>query len=441
MIIKKRIITLFIFLSFLISIFTLTSCNVNISIDNKEEYTFDSLSHEGYTLDKVVVLSRHNIRSPLSGNGSALSTITPHEWFNWSSDPSELSIRGGILENEMGQYFRKWLESEGLFTKNYLPNDDEVRIYSNSMQRTISTAKFFTSGLLPLSNTNIEYHMEINKMDPVFTPQFTFMSDSYKEDIIKELNELFQDDINNLKDNYSLLEEVIDVKDSQDYKSGKFDSFKLDDTNFILEINNEPKITGSLKTACSVSDALVLQYYEEADPLKAAFNHKLSLSDWEKIAKIKDVYGDVLFTSPLISSHVAHPLLDEINKELTNTNRKFTFLCGHDSNVGSVLSSLNIEPYDLPGAIEKTTPIGCKVVFSIWKDNNNDSYISIDLVYQTVNQLKELTILDLNNTPGIVNIKLKDLAPNNDGLYNYDDVIDRLSESILKYDQLKEKYL
>ena len=33
------------------------------------------------TLDRVVILSRHNIRSPLSGSGSMLGDITPHEWF------------------------------------------------------------------------------------------------------------------------------------------------------------------------------------------------------------------------------------------------------------------------------------------------------------------------------------------------------------------------
>lgn len=54
-----------------------------------------SLSRDGYQLEQVVVLSRHNIRSPLSGSGSVLGSITPHEWFAWSSNPSELSLRGG----------------------------------------------------------------------------------------------------------------------------------------------------------------------------------------------------------------------------------------------------------------------------------------------------------------------------------------------------------
>ena len=82
----------------------------------------------GYTLDSVTVLSRHNIRSPLSGSGSLIGDITPHEWFKWTSNPSELSLRGAILETLMGQYFRMWLEDQGLFPENYRPEEDEVRL-------------------------------------------------------------------------------------------------------------------------------------------------------------------------------------------------------------------------------------------------------------------------------------------------------------------------
>lgn len=96
-----------------------------------------------YTLKEVVVLSRHNIRSPLSDNGSALGKLTPHEWTKWSAASSELTLRGGVLETMMGQFFRKWLVSEGLFTENYVPNADEVNFYANSMQRTIATAQYF----------------------------------------------------------------------------------------------------------------------------------------------------------------------------------------------------------------------------------------------------------------------------------------------------------
>ena len=108
-------------------------------------------AESAYTLDKVVMLSRHNIRSPLSGSGSMLGDITPHTWFAWTSNPSELSLRGAILETQMGQYFRLWLEDEGLFPENYRPEDGAVRFYANAKQRTQATARYFSAGLLPVA--------------------------------------------------------------------------------------------------------------------------------------------------------------------------------------------------------------------------------------------------------------------------------------------------
>ncbi len=67
------------------------------------------------------MLSRHNIRAPLSTTGSALDKATPNQWIDWTSNASELSMRGGTLETMMGEYTRKWLESEGLIPENYQP--------------------------------------------------------------------------------------------------------------------------------------------------------------------------------------------------------------------------------------------------------------------------------------------------------------------------------
>ncbi|WP_169792231.1 hypothetical protein [Pseudostreptobacillus hongkongensis] len=55
-------------------------------------------------MKEVVVLSRHNIRVPLSSNDSVLGKIIPNEWIEWSSNPSELTSHGGIFETMMGQY-------------------------------------------------------------------------------------------------------------------------------------------------------------------------------------------------------------------------------------------------------------------------------------------------------------------------------------------------
>ena len=147
------------------------------------------LSHEGYILEQVVVLSRHNIRSPMSGSGSVLTEITPHEWISWTSNPSELSLRGGALETMMGQYFRRWAEKERLFPENYQPDDSSVRIYANAKQRTIATAQFFATGLLPTAGLEVETHVEYDSMDPTFKPQLTFVNNAYTRDVESQVKE------------------------------------------------------------------------------------------------------------------------------------------------------------------------------------------------------------------------------------------------------------
>ena len=93
-----------------------------------------------YQLKEAVVLSRHNIRSPLSDSKSDLGRMTPHQWTVWSAPKSELTLRGGAVETMMGQYFRKWAEDAGLFPENHQPSADDVNVQANSMQRCIATA-------------------------------------------------------------------------------------------------------------------------------------------------------------------------------------------------------------------------------------------------------------------------------------------------------------
>ncbi|MCR4590361.1 MAG: histidine-type phosphatase [Lachnospiraceae bacterium] len=416
------------------------ACIMYVSVIGGSGGIRDSLSREGFTLEQAVVLSRHNIRAPLSGAGSALATITPHEWFNWSSEASELSVRGGVLETEMGQYFRKWLEAEGLFEPNYMPEDGAVRVYANSKQRTIATAGFFSAGLLPVYNTEVEYHAEYDTMDPVFNPVFTYVSDEYAKDAEAEIHKMYDKTLEKLSDNYDLLSEVIDVTESEDYKNKEFTGFVTDDSEFTFEEGKEPAVAGSLKKATQISDALVLQYYEESDVKKAAFGHDISASDWDAISEIKDVYGDVLFTAPSVAANVAHPLLMEIQNELSTDGREFTFLCGHDSNLGSVLAALDAEEYSLPETIEKKTPIGSKLVFCRWKDKNGKEFISMDIVYQKTDQLRNLTILDQDTPPGIFSIRLKGIKDAGDGLYKAEEVMERFTDAINDYDEIIGRY-
>ena len=395
-----------------------------------------------YKLKEVVILSRHNIRSPLSTNGSALSKMTPHEWTNWSSAASELTLRGGVLETEMGQFFRKWTIETGLFKDNYVPTIDEVNVYANSMQRCIATAQYFSGGFMPVANLRVNHRYVPSKMDPIFFPRLTKSTEAFRTEAMKQINAMGGKEglvgINkSLKESYDLIAKVLDMKQSEYYKKGEIKDFVNNDTQITLELNQEPGMKGSLKNANSASDAFILQYYEEPDGMKAAFGHKLTTEDWTKIAKVKDVYGDVLFTAPIVAVNVAHPLLQYMYDELNDKDRKFTFLCGHDSNMASVDAALGVEEYSLPNSIEKKTPIGSKLVLEKWVDAAGKAYIAVNLVYQSTDQLKQMSLLDLQHAPQVFSLKLKGLNQNTDGLYTFEDVNARFLQAIRAYDDIK----
>ena len=394
-----------------------------------------------YQLKEVVILSRHNIRSPLSGNGSALAEITPHKWFEWTSAPSELSLRGGELETLMGQYFRKWLVSEGLMTENYIPAEGEFRFYANSMQRTIATAQYFSSGMLPVANVRIEHKFAPSKMDPVFTPKLTFISENFRNEALKQIfercgNKGLQGMNENLQREYSLIENVLDFKKSKYAKDRNITKLPVEDSQIILEFDKEPNLTGAMLIFFLASDSLTLQCYEEESAYKAAFNHKINSFQWEQIAKVKDYYIDTIIGAPIVAVNVANPLLKLMSNELKLNDRKFTFLCGHDSNIASVLAALDVEEYELPESIEKKTPIGSKLVIQKWQGRDGEMYASLSLVYQSTKQLRERSMLTLKNPPMNYQIKLKGLEQNIDGLYKLSDLQQRFSEAIKAYDNL-----
>ena len=374
----------------------LAACSAKESLPRVERP--DGFS-DRYTPERVVILSRHGIRSPLNRGGSVLSRITPHKWFNWTSAPSELSRKGAVQEFRLGQFMGRRLEEEGLFPAKWSPAEGEIRLYANALQRVFSVC--------------------LRSIDSLFVQGALHEMDS--------LALLYRDE---LRQNYPLLARVLDFDQSAAKAAGDTTRFRLDDIAFELREGEEPQVTGTLCWACRAADALTLQYYEEADDRKAGFGYRLSLDGWRRISAVKEVYQRLLFATPVIARHLAQPMAACLREELTVPGRRFTFLCGHDSNLLSVLSALQAEPYTLPGAVEADTPVSSMLVLRRWKGVDGADYASLSLLYPTAEELRKGADLDRRNPPAEVAISLQGLVRNEDGLYRLEDVLARMDKVI-----------
>ncbi|MDO5328935.1 MAG: histidine-type phosphatase [Coriobacteriia bacterium] len=433
---KSRLIYISIVVTTLVAIlvFSLCACQAQSSYNDTGEK--HGLPHfDGYKLKQTTVLSRHNIRSPLTDGGSTLTKVTPHKWFDWTSKPSELSLRGGELETVMGQYFAKYLQSEGLISENWEPKDDEAFFYANSAQRTIATAKYFSAGLLPVADAKVYHKYALGGKDDVFLPLQVYVNDKIKEQIKKEINEKFDlGNINkNLSEEYKTLEYVLDFKDSEYAKEKNITSFEQDMPEINIKQNDEITTTGTLKAANEACDALKLQFYEEENDKTAAFGHDMTMQQWTQIGKIGDTYENVLFGTHTAAVGASNRICAELLKDINNKNRKFTFLCGHDSTILSLLTALDAKEYHLPNAIEQDTPIGVKLVFNKYLGQDGVEYCSINLVYQSIDQLRHKQSVDMNHPPEKCDIELNGLTKNDAGLYKMSDVKSRLNKVIDEY--------
>ncbi|TBL27072.1 bifunctional glucose-1-phosphatase/inositol phosphatase, partial [Escherichia coli] len=342
---------------------------------------------EGYQLQQVLMMSRHNLRAPLANNGSVLEQSTPNKWPEWDVPGGQLTTKGGVLEVYMGHYMREWLAEQGMVKSGECPPPYTVYAYANSLQRTVATAQFFITGAFPGCDIPVHHQEKMGTMDPTFNPVITDDSAAFSEQAVaameKELSKL------QLTDSYQLLEKIVNYKDSPACKEKQQCSLVDGKNTFSAKYQQEPGVSGPLKVGNSLVDAFTLQYYEGFPMDQVAWGEIKSDQQWKVLSKLKNGYQDSLFTSPEVARNVAKPLVSYIDKALVTDRTsapKITVLVGHDSNIASLLTALDFKPYQLHDQNERT-PIGGKIVFQRWHDSKaNRDLMKIEYVYQSAEQ-------------------------------------------------------
>ena len=406
-----------------------------------------ALAPEGYTLEKVTILSRHGIRAPLVGYGSALAEATPHTWTPWKTEGGHLTPRGGELETRLAHYMDEWFDAVGLIKKDSCPTTDQLLVYANSLPRTIDTGKNFVKGAFPDCDITVHNLEAVGKMDNTFNPivrspvddAFVAKAEKSIDDMLGEggfakLNE-------RLAKNYQILETVLDYDHSATCEKEKQCDLEKMPNSLTFAQNKEPGTKGPLRNGTGAADSFILQYYEGYPANEVAWGKIETPEQWQAIVDLKNIYTDVLFTAPVLAKEAASPLLAFIQNSFADhgyqhplikdaQKAKVTLLVGHDSNVASLLALLQTAPYQLPEQYEKT-PISGKVLFEQWRDKDGKALLKIEYIYQTTPQLREDSELSLKNPPQHVVLKLEGCPTDANGFCPMDD-FNRVADAALK---------
>ncbi|XP_013176342.1 PREDICTED: glucose-1-phosphatase-like [Papilio xuthus] len=364
---------------------------------------------DGVKLKQVLILSRHNIRTPLTAR---LENTTPYKWPQWKNEVGHLTEKGALLESYMAEYFAEWLKETGLLQPG-CPADDEVFVYANTKQRTRESARAFVRGAF--GNCSISaYSIPSEDMDPVFNPILRDTSETTKQKITSEMTQKLKE--LRLDAAYKQLNDIIDLKSSDICRSDYFCDFLQGKNEIVYVIGREPNIVGPLATSNNVMDSFIMSYYEGMAEEDVAWGKIVKPEQWALLSKIIRENQNVRFNSTALAKDVAKPLLQYIKSVFEHDPpRKVTVLFGHDSNLNSVMSALGFKYYELPHQYEATPP-GGKIVFQKWRDGDtNRDLLKLDYVYQSTDHIRNASRLSLGSPPLWARLELTDCSADSDG--------------------------
>ena len=382
-----------------------------------------------YELEKVLIFSRHGLRSPVEKDPQEMAKYSPYAWAKWDVPSGYLTAKGTVLETYFGQYLGQWLADKGLLTTDRCASGEGIFAYANGVQRTIATGQAIVAGAFAGCNVQLQHHGKIgSEKDPIFNTHAhnpsKVLIESAKSKV--DLNALQQ----KLAPNYALLSEIIDYKNSPNcLQKGECDlGGKLGE--YSIKDGKSVKITGSISTGKKIVSALLLAHYVGKPDSEIANGNVDSQEKWRAINEIKNEYYRTLFkNNAALAQNASYPLLAFIQQQLSSEN-KISLLVGHDSNIVALLSALGVEPYELDDSLENI-PIGGKLLFEVWKHKPSGKLkFKLDYVYQSTEQLVKLTPLSLATPPKQKALTLEACTKDESGFCDYEQFQKVLSESI-----------
>ena len=136
-----------------------------------EEHRPNTPSAE-YELEKVLIFSRHGLRSPVEKDPQEMAKYSPYTWAKWDVPSGHLTAKGTVLETYFGQYLGQWLADQGLLTAERCASGEGIFAYANGVQRTIATGQAIVTGAFAGCNVQLQHHGKIgSEKDPIFNTQ------------------------------------------------------------------------------------------------------------------------------------------------------------------------------------------------------------------------------------------------------------------------------
>jgi 4-phytase / acid phosphatase len=372
-------------------------------------------------LKLVIIVSRHGVRSP-TASAEQLSQYSAEPWPKWEVAPGYLTPHGAKLMVEFGAYYRAYYAQQGLFEATGCADARHVSFYSDSDQRTVETGKSLAEGMFPgcaVKERSEQHALAKGDPDPLFHSLSAGVGHPDHDHAVASIAGRIGENPAGLTDAYrpeleNLQRILLGCPPAAPCPSPGHEPGTL-----LLAIpasldsgtgDHLAELKGPLNTAATLTEDFLLEYANGL-PMDQVGWGRVDLAGLKDLIALHTAASDLTRRTSYLATAQASTALAHILDTLRQAVRgqavpgalgkpgdRAVVLTGHDTNIANIAGMLNLN-WMLDGRRDDTPPGGA-LVFELRQRPEDASYeVSAYFTTQTLEQMRNLTILTLEEPP------------------------------------------
>ncbi len=351
-------------------------------------------------LDRVVLLSRHGVRSPTE----PLAELDEHvatPWARWPVAPGDLTPHGAELMRLMGAFYRTLYAGRGLLPADGCPAPGAVDAWADVDQRTRLTAQALLDGLSPQCGLKERHQADLTKTDPLFHPVKAGLCPIdealARTAILQRVGGNLQAVLDSHAVPFAKLQEVL----CPSQLAGSGASCGLRAHASAIELHDgRVGIEGPVRIASTVTEIFQLEAAEGMPHGQVAWGRLRDDEALRDLMVLHTLDFDLTQRTPYVARRSGSALLAAIVRRLDGRDAsKLALFVGHDTNLANVAALLGAH-WLVPGFQADDPSPGGALAFEVLRDPASGArYVRLTYYAQSLEQMRRSARLDAADPP------------------------------------------
>ncbi|MFI5001234.1 MAG: histidine-type phosphatase [Reyranellales bacterium] len=370
-------------------------------------------------LESVVLLSRHGVRSPTEPLDE-LDKRVASPWARWPVAPGELTPRGAELMTLMGGYYHALYAGRGLLPAADCPAAGTVAAWADIDQRTRLTAQSILDGLYPRCGLKERHQVDLSRPDSLFHPPKSGGAcpvdpERAKAAVLERIGGNFT---SVLKEYAAPLAAMQAILCPPELSAGKV-ACGLEAAPAELETRRSGGIVmkGPIAIGSTAVEIFLLESAQGMPHEQVAWGRLKGDATLHDLLVVRALQFDLMERTLYLARQQGSNLLATILTTIEDRRSfpaaaaspdgpRFVLLVGHDTNVTNMAGLLGIG-WAIQGFQPNEASPGGALAFEVLRDPaSGRRYVELAYYAQTLDQMRQVTKLDLDHPAGVSKIDL-----------------------------------